>query len=95
MVDIWWLQHPTDRDNSLDFYKEFYSSKVKLAKTDFYIFFTNLNIPKLDSVSKDDIDSAISEDELLKAIRAFPSGKAAGPAFCFTRSFMEEDSFLR
>lgn len=61
-----------------DFYKELYSSKVKPAKTDFYKFFTNLNILKLDSVSKDDTDSAISKDDLMKAIQAFPSGKAAG-----------------
>lgn len=62
-----------------DFYKELYSSKVKPTVTDFCNFCTNLNIPQLDGASRDDIDTQISVDDLLEAIRAFPSGKAAGP----------------
>lgn len=52
-----------------DFYRELYSSKVKPTETDFCNFFTNLNIPQLDGVARDDIDTPISEKKR----------KAAGP----------------
>lgn len=62
-----------------DFYKELYSSKIKATEEDFCNFFDNLHIPQLDGAARDDMDTSVSEADLLDAIRAFPSGKAAGP----------------
>lgn len=37
------------------------------------------SLPKLSESSRSDLESELSVEDLLKAIHAFPSGKAAGP----------------
>lgn len=59
--------------------KELYSSKIKAPEADFYNFFANLNIPKLDDASRDDINTAVSQADLSDAVRTFPSTKATDP----------------
>lgn len=44
-----------------------------------FFFFSKLSLPKLSESSRSDLESELSIEDLLKAIHAFPSGKAAGP----------------
>lgn len=60
-----------------DFYKDLYSSKIDVTEAECLKFFANLEIPRLDCDSRDDLDAPISELDIFKAIHAFPAGKTA------------------
>lgn len=62
-----------------EFYSDIYTSKLTTTQEDFDQFFDSLHFPKLDAVFKKSLDSEFSLSEVQDAIRAFPTGKAAGP----------------
>lgn len=62
-----------------EFYSEIYTSKSTATQEDFEQFFDSLHFPKLDTAFRESLDSDFSLSELQDAIRAFPTGKAAGP----------------
>ena len=62
-----------------EFYSEIYTSKSTAIQDDFDQFFDSLHFPKLDAAFRESLNSDFSLSELQDAIRAFPTGKAAGP----------------
>ena len=62
-----------------DFYSELYTAKSGATSLDLTNFFDSLCLPTLNESSRLELDSDFTEDELVEAIKSFPSGKAAGP----------------
>lgn len=59
-----------------EFYSEIYTSTSTTTQEDLNQFFDSLLFPKLDVAIRESLDSDFSLSEVL---RAFPTGKAAGP----------------
>ena len=61
-----------------EFCCEIYTSKSTATQEDFDQFFDSLHFPKLGAAFRESLDLDFSLSELQDAIRAFPTGKAAG-----------------
>ena len=62
-----------------EFYSEIYTSKSTATQADFDQFFDSLQFPQLDDAFKENLDLDFTLSELQDAIKAFPTGRAAGP----------------
>ena len=66
-------------DRFKEFYSKLYSSKRDATHSDLANFFDSLETPKLSDAAREDIDSDFTLEEIISAIKSFPSGKACGP----------------
>uniref|UniRef100_A0AAQ5XLH4 Reverse transcriptase domain-containing protein n=1 Tax=Amphiprion ocellaris TaxID=80972 RepID=A0AAQ5XLH4_AMPOC len=74
------ITNPADINSQFsEFYRELYSSKHTVTKSDFDHFFETLTLPKLSDAAKKYLDSDFTLQEITTAIKSFPSNKAAGP----------------
>uniref|UniRef100_A0A3B3E0S0 Reverse transcriptase domain-containing protein n=1 Tax=Oryzias melastigma TaxID=30732 RepID=A0A3B3E0S0_ORYME len=62
-----------------EFYCDLYSCKHKVTQSNLDNFFDSLFLPKLSDTARDHLNSDFTLQELVTAIKSFPSGKAAGP----------------
>lgn len=62
-----------------EFYSELYSSKQNIPQSDLNKFFDHLSLPGMADAARNQLDSEITVQEVITAIKSFPSGKASGP----------------
>ena len=60
------------------FYINLYTSESTATDKEIMSFLDKLNLPKLSSSQQEDLDSPISSQEILNAIKALPTGKSPG-----------------
>lgn len=74
------LTNPVDVNHRFsEFYCALYSSKHNVSQSNLKVFFDSLSLPRLSSAARQSLDSDFTLQEVIAAIKSFPSGKAAGP----------------
>ncbi len=61
------------------FYSELYTSSNETTHSDLMVFLDSLETPKLNDTARAELDSDFTLEEIVSAIKSFPTGKAAGP----------------
>lgn len=74
------LTNPSDINHHFsEFYSELYSSKHNVSQSNLNDFFDSISLPKLSDAATKYLDSDFTLQEVIDAIKSFPSGKADGP----------------
>lgn len=72
-----------------DFYKDLYTSDCTATDGEIDSFLKNLHVPRLNTTQKEALDSPITREEILEAIRALPTGKTTAEFFkCYSEDLL-------